>query len=389
MTVHLVADPGAPLRLAELVATDLADVLAREVSEHWTWQVTVRGLRLPGDDQGRVDLAAIADLLPDAEDGIVTVLLTDQPRRDGRQPIVGDVSTSARVALASVPALGARRVLPRARQAIAQLVCEIVTEPTDVDGRGGPARGGAGLVRYRRTAPRDEAVDIRYLGAGPHSRVRLLTGMIRANRPWGLVPQLSGAFAAAAAAVAFALVNPDIWRMADGMGALRLAGATLFALVAMVGWLIVDHHMWERPRTVGARGLAVLYNTTTGVTLLTGAVCMYVGLFLASVLGELVLLGDRQVHATLGHVVTWRDYAAVAWLAASMGTVAGALGTGLETDEAVRSAAYGFRQRERQSLFAPMGADGDIEPTVVPGLVDGREAPRDDRRGRPARDRPE
>ena len=48
-----------------------------------------------------------------------------------------------------------------------------------------------------------------------------------------------------------------------------------------------------------------------------------------------LVVPDRFMTTNLGHPAGFGDYAAAAWFAASMATVVGAIGSGLESDEEV------------------------------------------------------
>jgi hypothetical protein len=173
--------------------------------------------------------------------------------------------------------------------------------------------------------------------------------MVRANRPWRLIPHLSGAFAGAVATAAYVVVNSSVWRLSDSAGPIRLSMVMLFAFTAMVVWLMVKHRLWERPADRAARKLSAVYNATTVITLTTGVLFMYAGLFILSVIGETLLVRGGILQEALRHPVDWTDYVTVAWLASSMATIGGAIGSGLDSDEEARDAAFGYRQRRRDA----------------------------------------
>ena len=52
--------------------------------------------------------------------------------------------------------------------------------------------------------------------------------------------------------------------------------------------------------------------------------------------------------APLANPVGLGEYLTLAWMATSLATVAGAIGSSLEHEDTVRKAAYGYRQRLRQ-----------------------------------------
>src|SRR5207248_8502251 len=130
---------------------------------------------------------------------------------------------------------------------------------------------------------------------------------------------------------------------------LRLLLTALFAVLAMTTWLVVRHHLWERPTDAGARERAILYNTVTLITLVLGVVCLFGGLFISSLVAQALILDAGVLRREVGHPVGWTSYLRLAAMVSSMATVGGAIGSSLESEEAVRSAAYGYRQRQRRA----------------------------------------
>ena len=214
----------------------------------------------------------------------------------------------------------------------------------------------------------DDDVDLRFVAAVVRGDLRLLAGMVRANRPWRLIVRLSRALAAAAAAVVFALVTSDLWVLADALNWLRLLAFTVLSVGATVLWLIVSHHLWEGRQGRGSRQQTVLFNTATTLTLLLGVASLDAEVFALTIGTAALVIDPGVLGKAFGHHADVGDYVALAWMASSLATIAGALGAGLESDEAVREAAYGYRV-ERASERDSRGSSRRSDRSDRPGLA--------------------
>jgi hypothetical protein len=71
---------------------------------------------------------------------------------------------------------------------------------------------------------------------------------------------------------------------------------------------------------------------------------------LLALLTSPVLVPAHLLEENIGHAVRVGDYVKLVGLASALATLGGALGAGLESDEAVRAAAYTYRQESDQPL---------------------------------------
>jgi hypothetical protein len=329
--VGLVADPAAPTKIAQ----GMADMSPLDGS--LAWDITVVSEPFT---TGSEDVGFAVDRLQDQarqRDWDLVIGLTELPLHDheGRHLLV-ETDPEQRTAVLSLPALGGLRMHTRARRSVRSLICEM----SDPD------------VKHRVALPR------------LRGRWRLLLGMVLANRPWLLVSGLKSALVAALATGAVATINSTVWLLAGSLSWWRLVVATIASVALAVAWLVIDGELWDRPDdgSPQARQRSRLYNASTLVTLMTGVLICYVALYVVNLAWAFFVLDPAVMGGYLHSSFGYGDLFVLTWFVASAATVGGGIGSGLESDEAIRAAAYSKREEDRRERLArdrePKQSDG-------------------------------
>jgi hypothetical protein len=321
--VGLVADPASPTE----VARRMSDLDPPGGDAAWDIEIVSEPFTIDSEDVDTA-LGRLADHARQ-HDWDLVVGLTELPLRDddGRY-LLATTDPQGRTAVLSLPALGGLRVHSRTRRAVRELV--------------------SGMADA--TSPDHQHVPLPRLGG----RWRLLLGMVLANRPWLLVPGLKSALVAALATGAVATINSTVWLLAGSMSPWRLLVATIVSIALVVAWLVIDGELWDSPDddSTEARERSRLYNVSTLVTLTAGVLIAYLALYVVNLAWALFVLDPAVMGGYLNESRGYGDLFVLAWFVASAATVGGGLGTGLESDDAIRAAAYSKREEERRNRLA-------------------------------------
>ena len=355
LVVGLLADPDTPAEIAAKLVDTLPGVLGERVDREVTWEVRTMTHPVTASVQDPEEvLGAVADKTADT-DWDIGVYLTDLPMQHGEQPILADLDHDRHVAGLSLPGFGPLLQHHKVRHAVVRLVADLTgTADAGLDhGQHHPSRLGRAAAQHLQPVHVVQAGEgqhtRRYVTTRGRGRARLLAGMVRTNQPWRLVLGMRTALAAVLGTSAYlTLTSTTTWVLATRLAAGKLILTLLVAVALMVAWIIGAHHLWERARDPGEREETVLYNASTVLTLSIGVIVMSATVYVLTLLGSLFFLEPSVLGSSLGRPPTLGDHLVLAWLATGLATIAGALGSGLDSENAVRRAAYGYRERQRR-----------------------------------------
>jgi hypothetical protein len=346
IVVGLIATPpDHPAWVAQRLADELAELLARQVNDQVRWKVrTGWGAVEPRRDGGAEALLDDVASRREQQGWNVAICLTDLPLHTRRVPIVVRTSARRQVAVVSLPALGLRQ-LNAVRAMVPDLVEELLRGlPEDgEEPEREPLRQLVGAVAaIHRVLGQDDDGEIGLVASRIRGGLRLVIGMVRANRPGrallGLSKLLVGAFGTAA----FALTSNTIWQIGDALSPMRLAVIMVLGVGSLIVWLIVAHDLWEKPGNGTPRELARLFNLGTALTLCLATAVSYAVLFAGTAAAALLLIRPSVLAVSVTGRIGLPEYLTLAWIVSSLATVGGAIGSGLEDEETVRAAAYGY-----------------------------------------------
>ena len=196
-------------------------------------------------------------------------------------------------------------------------------------------------------------------------RMRMLADMVRTNRPWRLVLGMRSALAAVLATSAYLVITSTVWQLASVLSWTKLVITMIAAVAMMVVWIIGAHDLWRRPSQVSRDDDPAVLNASTVLTLLVGVLTMVVAVLAFNVVATFFFLEPPVFGTDAWTAQGASDHVRLAWLATAFATVAGALGSGLDSDAAVERATYSDdeqRRRERSSVDDVRDGSADPDP---------------------------
>lgn len=365
VTVGLVPSPGHAEEVVADIAGDLPSLLRENVDDTVSWEIKVVPDPLTGSNIETPQLLDELDEWRTPHGWSYAICVTDLPIRRQDRIVIGEASIDRKLAWISLPPLGVLWLRRRVRAAILEMMSEMrwgTPHPTDADAGSGRARPLEPMISSRvaegiTPSEHEPTVDVRYHAPRRLGHARLLAGMVYANQPWKLFPSFKTTVATAFATGGYVMVFSTVWVLGNQYALWRLVALTLVSMSVLTGWIIISHQLWQPWRGATSRYLTSLYNSTTLLTIAVGVMFAYTAVFLLLLSASTIFIPPEILESEIQRAVSPSNYLRIAWMGASVATIAGAIGAGLEDSEAVRNATFSWRQQNRYAEYQRLWGD--------------------------------
>lgn len=393
----LIPSPGYPADLTSKIVDDLPNMLEKKIDTPINWKPEILVDPLVGSAEQMNRLMNKVINIKKKNNWDYVICLTDLPQFMEKHIIMADINREQKVALVSLPAFGLFPIKKRIKRTINQVIREMIFGNADdiqnismqsrktfreqkkhtAKGVHWPIQRVAISRVTEANAKKEEASaedihkkdkngdsnkneetqentekqsDVRHvIQSRIIGQIRILGGMVLANQPWKGFFSFKKVLMFAFGTGVYITIFPTPWELSTIYTLSRFITLMIAALIAMVAWMIFAHNLWEKPTRKGDKRLRKLYNITTISTLGVIVFFNYILLF-CIFLATLYLFVPQnlfQLSTSAGSDPSFKYYVQLTWLIASLGTLAGSIGSTSEDEATIREITYSYRQINR------------------------------------------
>ncbi|HBV22650.1 MAG TPA: 5,10-methylene-tetrahydrofolate dehydrogenase [Jeotgalicoccus sp.] len=353
--VGLIVAPGTANNIVNKIENELVEDFKKQISAADEWEIDIIVDPLTGETEFTNQIYSKTDEYLRENDWNFLISITDLPLFYKDKAVVIDIDSSDCAAMMSIPAFGWRPLKKRMKTAIINtlvIINKMNNNDTDIEEECRELKNMFTLSKLKHTEDYFEDSKTEHLLFHMNSKirgtVRLVSGMTFANNPYNTMQSLSGVTAIAFATGAFGIIFSTMWNLSYLFPTWRLVAISVLSIFGMLFWIIISHDLWEQFKEGESKKLTSLYNSTTLLTLFISLLFYYLLLYLLFLSAAVTLLPPDFVAKTIqAEHIGVRFYLELAWFAASLTTVAGAIGAGFQDKQVIQESTYGYRQRMR------------------------------------------
>lgn len=351
----LIVAPGTAKNIINKIEDELVEDLKEYLSTTDEWEVDVVVDPLAGETEFSSKIYSKSDEYLRENNCDFLVSITDLPLFYKDKAVLIDIDNSDGVAIMSIPAFGWRPLKKRMKTAIIntlKIINKSNNNDTYIEEECRELKNMFTLSKLEHSEDYFEDSKTQHLLFHMKSKVgstaRLVSGMTFANNPYNMMQSLSGVTSIAFATGAFGIIFSTMWNLSYLFPTWRLLAISILSIFGMLLWIIISHDLWEKFKEGESRKITSLYNSTTLLTLFISLLFYYMLLYLLFLAAGVILLPPDFIAKTIqaDHIGVI-FYLELAWFAASLTTVAGAIGAGFQDKETIQESTYGYRQRMR------------------------------------------